>query len=50
MVGLFHGVPKRSVFNVPTGPDHIVLYQQNIEAVWSNDSEVREPNPPYGHP
>ena len=32
---------KRSVFNVPTGPDHIVLYQKNIEAVCSSEAEVR---------
>jgi len=25
---------------MPTGPDHIVLYQKNIEAVCSNDAEV----------
>jgi predicted Zn-dependent protease with MMP-like domain len=43
LLGFFHGVPttKRSVFNLPTGPDHIVLYQKNIEAVCSNEAEVR---------
>jgi predicted Zn-dependent protease with MMP-like domain len=43
LVGIFHGVPatKRSVFNLPSGPDHIVLYQQNIEAVCSSETEVR---------
>jgi predicted Zn-dependent protease with MMP-like domain len=43
LLGIFHGVPatKRSVFNLPTGPDHIVLYQKNIEAVCSNEAEVR---------
>lgn len=43
LLGIFHGVPatKRSVFNLPTGPDHIVLYQGNIEAVCRNDDEVR---------
>jgi predicted Zn-dependent protease with MMP-like domain len=42
-LGIFHGVPrtKQSVFNVPTGPAHIVLYQKNIEAVCSTDAEVR---------
>jgi predicted Zn-dependent protease with MMP-like domain len=42
--GLFHGVPstKKSGFDIPTGPDHIVLYQKNIEAVCSNDAEVCE--------
>src|SRR5262245_21251586 len=43
LLGVFHGVPatKRSVFDVPTGPDHIVLYQKNIEAVCSTEAEVR---------
>jgi len=43
LLGIFHGVPttKRSVFNLSTGPDHIVLYQKNIEAVCSNEAEVR---------
>ncbi len=43
LLGLFHGVPttKKSVFDLPTGPDHIVLYQKNIEAVCSNEAEVR---------
>jgi len=44
LLGLFHGVPttKKSVFDLSTGPDHIVLYQKNIEAVCSNEAEVRE--------
>ena len=44
LLGLFHGVPttKKSVFNLSPGPDHIVLYQKNIEAVCSNEAEVRE--------
>ena len=43
LLGIFHGMPttKRSVFNLPTGPDHIVLYQKNIEAVCSSEAEVR---------
>ena len=43
LLGIFHGVPatKRSVFNLPTGPNHIVLYQKNIEAVCSSVAEVR---------
>jgi predicted Zn-dependent protease with MMP-like domain len=42
LLGIFHGAPatKRSVFNLPTGPAHIVLYQKNIEAVCSNEAEV----------
>jgi predicted Zn-dependent protease with MMP-like domain len=44
LLGLFHGVPKtkKSSFELPTGPDHIVLYQRNIEAVCSNEAQVRE--------
>ena len=44
LLGLFHGVPttKKSVFDLPTGPDYIVLYQKNIEAVCSNEAEVCE--------
>ena len=44
LLGLFHGVPatKKSVFDLPTGPDYIVLYQKNIEAVCSSEVEVRE--------
>jgi predicted Zn-dependent protease with MMP-like domain len=44
LLGLFHGVPttKRSIFDLSTGPDHIVLYQKNIEAICSSEAEVRE--------
>jgi predicted Zn-dependent protease with MMP-like domain len=43
LLGPFHGVPttKKSIFDLPTGPDHILLYQKNIEAV-STAAEVRE--------
>ena len=42
LLGIFHGMParKRSVCNLSTGPDHIVLYQKNIEAVCSSEAEV----------
>ncbi len=42
--GVFHGVPttKKSMFDLPSGPDHIVLYQKNIEAVCASEAEVRE--------
>jgi predicted Zn-dependent protease with MMP-like domain len=33
---------KKSIFDLPSGPDHIVLYQKNIEAVCSTEAEVRE--------
>ncbi len=43
LLGIFHGVPatKKSVFDLSVGPAHIVLYQKNIEAVCSNETEVR---------
>ena len=43
VLGVFEGVPatQKSVFEVPTGPDRIVLYQTNIEAVCSNEDEIR---------
>ncbi len=43
LLGIFHGVPatKKSVFDLPAGPAHIVLYQKNIEAVCSSEAEVR---------
>src|SRR5438270_2228963 len=43
LLGIFHGVPatKKSVFDLSLGPAHIVLYQKNIEAVCSNEAEVR---------
>jgi predicted Zn-dependent protease with MMP-like domain len=44
ILGLFHGVPttRKSIFDLPAGPDHIVLYQKNIEAVCSSEAEIRE--------
>lgn len=44
LLGLFHGVPttRKSIFDLPAGPDHIVLYRKNIEAVCSSDAEIRE--------
>jgi predicted Zn-dependent protease with MMP-like domain len=44
LLGVFQGVPttRKSIFDLPTGPDHIVLYQKNIEAVCSSEAEVRE--------
>ncbi len=44
VLGVFHGVPmtKKSVFDLSTGPDYIVLYQKNIEAVCTTGSEIRE--------
>ena len=43
LLGIFRGVRRteRSSFALPYGPNHIVLYQKNIEAVCHNDEEVR---------
>ena len=43
LLGIFHGVPatRKSVFDLSTGPAHIVLYQKNIEAVCLSEAEVR---------
>jgi predicted Zn-dependent protease with MMP-like domain len=44
VLGVFEGVPttRKSVFDVPSGPERIVLYQKNIEAVCSNEDEIRQ--------
>src|SRR3954451_1277452 len=44
LLGLFHGIPttRKSTFDLPTGPDYVVLYQKNIEAVCSTEAEIRE--------
>ena len=43
ILGIYQGVPatKRSVFDLSAGPDRIVLYQKNIEAVCSDDAQIR---------
>jgi predicted Zn-dependent protease with MMP-like domain len=42
-LGLFHGIPMthKSVFQLPTGPDYVVLYQKNIEAVSPDEAAMR---------
>lgn len=44
LLGLFHGTPRtrKSFFDLPTGPDYVVLYKGNIEAVCSSEAEIRE--------
>ena len=44
LLGIFAGVPRteKSVFQMAAGPDHIVLYQKNIEAVSRGEAELRE--------
>lgn len=43
VLGVFQGQPTttRSVFDLPTGPNRIILYQKNIEAACSNEAEIR---------
>ena len=43
ILGLFHGVPmtEKSVFQRREGPDYVVLYQKNFEAVCHNEAEAR---------
>ena len=43
-MGVFVGVPltQKSFFDLRPGPDHIVLYRKNIEAVCRSQHEVRE--------
>ncbi|HYG99083.1 MAG TPA: metallopeptidase family protein [Terriglobales bacterium] len=44
VMGVFIGTPatQKSVFDQPVGPDYIVLYQKNIEAVCRTESEIRD--------
>jgi predicted Zn-dependent protease with MMP-like domain len=44
VLGHYIGTPmtERSVFAVPAGPDRIILYQKNIEAVCRDEREIRE--------
>ena len=43
VLGVFQGVPatQKSVFDLCPGPNRIVLYQDNIEAVCLSGAEVR---------
>lgn len=43
VLGVFQGVPatQKSVFEMSYGPNRIVLFQKNIEAVCSSDAEIR---------
>ena len=43
-LGLFHGVPMthKSFFQLPAGPDYVVLYQKNIEAIAHTPAAIRE--------
>jgi predicted Zn-dependent protease with MMP-like domain len=43
VLGIFQGVPatQKSVFDFSQDPSRIGLYQKNIEAVCSSDTEIR---------
>ena len=43
-LGLFHGVPMthKSTFQLAGGPDYVVLYQKNIEAMCPTEAAIRE--------
>jgi predicted Zn-dependent protease with MMP-like domain len=43
ILGQFVGTAttQKSFFNVPGGPDHVLLYQKNIEAICRSDDEIR---------
>lgn len=43
VMGVFQGVPttQKSVFDFRTGPNRIILYQKNIEAVCRNQAGIR---------
>jgi predicted Zn-dependent protease with MMP-like domain len=44
LLGIFHGVPLTERFHnsLVLSPNHIVLYQKNIEAICHTDAEVCE--------
>ena len=43
LMGSFQGVPatEKSVFDLSAGPNRVVLYQKNIEAVCRSEAEIR---------
>jgi predicted Zn-dependent protease with MMP-like domain len=43
LLGIFQGIPatQKSIFDVITAPNRIVLYQKNIEAVCRTDEQIR---------
>ncbi|MBI3476681.1 MAG: metallopeptidase family protein [Acidobacteria bacterium] len=43
VLGIYQGRPatEKSVFDLSQGPDRIVIYQKNIEAVCSTEAEIR---------
>ena len=43
ILGVYQGIPatQKSVFDLPHGPDRIVIYQKNIEAICRTEAEIR---------
>lgn len=43
LLGVFEGVPRTqtSMFDFTSGPNRIILYQKNIEAICRNEAEIR---------
>lgn len=43
LLGVYQGRPatQKSIFDISYGPDQIVLFQKNIEAVCRTDEEIR---------
>ena len=44
LLGIFQGIPatQKSIFDIVTAPNRIVLYQKNIEAICRSDEQIRE--------
>jgi predicted Zn-dependent protease with MMP-like domain len=44
LMGVFEGTPatEKSVWDSVSGPDRVVLYQRNIEAVCDTEGDIRE--------
>jgi predicted Zn-dependent protease with MMP-like domain len=44
LMGVFEGTPttEKSTWDLQPGPDRVVLYQKNIEAVCDSEEEIRE--------
>lgn len=44
LLGIFQGIPatQKSIFDIVTAPNRIVLYQKNIEAICRTDAQIRQ--------
>jgi predicted Zn-dependent protease with MMP-like domain len=52
LLGVFHGVPttKKSIFDLSSGPDHIVLLSEEYRSGLLKRCGSRRTNPADGHP